>query len=1000
MVSSPRLLCALGVLALILSMASRAGAAGDPDLVWRTIETEHFRVHFEKNLQPIAERVAALSESIHQRLTGPLGYTPRERTEVLLTDNTDSANGSATSTPFNAVRLFVTAPDDMSPLGDYDDWYLGLMTHEYTHILHVDNTSGIPAIINAVLGKTYNPNQIQPRWIIEGLATVAESQFTSGGRIRSTLFDMFLRADVIEDNIAGLDQISSNSTRWPQGTLFYLYGSRFLHWIQEVYGPGVMRAVSADYGASLVPWGINRAIRRQTGRTYVELYAGFKDHIRRRYAAQMARVKARGLREGQRITYHGRTVSYPRFVPAAAGAASRYDVIYHRDDMFHRPGFYRIDLAAPEESEELVVRTNGEGPATFTVEGDLVYSSVVPFKRVYPRHDLFTLPRAERAPSGLEQNKRRLTVGARAYAPTASPDGRHLSYVKNERGTSTLMIARFDDEGRLEKRRVLARSGRFDQVFTPAFSPDGSKVAYSSWTAGGFRDIRVVDVKSGAVERITADRAMDTHPAWSADGKRLFFASDRSGISNVYVLDLERRRLEQVTNVRTGAFMPAVSDDGKLLVYAGYTSKGYDLYALEIDPSRFLEAPAPPDDRPEPQAEPAPVAMRTYPYNPLPTLRPHNWSFEYSQGNFGSNAFIARVDGADIAAHHAFAASVVADPEAPGPQGSLEYRYLRLPADLVLRLAHRYAPRRDFRFNDVENLTYTERSYSVVSGVSYTHPGEFANQGFSLSHTLSFFDSALPIASAGPLDPYAAPTVDPFRGMLSVLRAGYSYAMVESSIETAGPTRGFLLTFALDLADKATGSQQSLYSAEYTAQGYLPMPWPGHHVLAVRSGGGWSAGTYARRGLFFVGGYNLENVSLIDNFAGGVFNGAFVLRGYEPGVFSGSKFVLTNLEYRVPLAIIDRGLSTLPLFLRRIDGNLFLDWGGAFNEIDADDVEFFSHGAIVHSPLLHSGAGAELWLGLTLAYAINPQLRLGYAYGFSGQRVPGGQAYFIASTAF
>ena len=72
------------------------------------------------------------------------------------------ANGSATALPYNTIRLFITAPDDISPLGDYDDWYLELITHEHTHILHTDNITGVPAVVNRLMGKWWAPNQAQP----------------------------------------------------------------------------------------------------------------------------------------------------------------------------------------------------------------------------------------------------------------------------------------------------------------------------------------------------------------------------------------------------------------------------------------------------------------------------------------------------------------------------------------------------------------------------------------------------------------------------------------------------------------------------------------------------------------------------------------------------------------------------------------------------------------------------------------------------------------------
>ena len=115
----------------------------------------------------------------------------------------------------------------MSPLGDVDDWYLELVTHEYTHVLHTDHIRGLPALVNAVLGKTLAPNQVQPRWILEGLGVYQESARTSAGRLRNSQWDMFMRADVLDDNVASLDQLSNIVRRWPQGNLYYLYGSYF-----------------------------------------------------------------------------------------------------------------------------------------------------------------------------------------------------------------------------------------------------------------------------------------------------------------------------------------------------------------------------------------------------------------------------------------------------------------------------------------------------------------------------------------------------------------------------------------------------------------------------------------------------------------------------------------------------------------------------------------------------------------------------------------------------
>ncbi len=156
-------LAAVALVVVVLFFARDARTLGLPGLVWETHTTKHFQVHANSGLRPIAKRVAEVAENVHTTLSPELGWQPKQRTQIVLTDDTDFANGSATALPYDTVRLFVTAPDDLSPLNDYDDWLIELVTHEYTHILHTDHITGLAAIYNAIFGKSYTRNQMPPR---------------------------------------------------------------------------------------------------------------------------------------------------------------------------------------------------------------------------------------------------------------------------------------------------------------------------------------------------------------------------------------------------------------------------------------------------------------------------------------------------------------------------------------------------------------------------------------------------------------------------------------------------------------------------------------------------------------------------------------------------------------------------------------------------------------------------------------------------------------------
>src|SRR5262249_45986617 len=143
-------------------------------------------------------------------------------------------------------------------------------------------------------------------------------------------------------------------------------------------------------------------------------------------------------------------------------------------------------------------------------------------------------------------------------------------------------------------------------------------------------------------------------------------------------------------------------------------------------------------------------------------------------------------------------------------------------------------------------------------------------------------------------------------------------------------------------------------SFAFSLTGYVPVPWARQHVLALRAAAAISEGDYPNRGLYYTGGFvnrPILNPATTDPNGLLVGQASFVLRGYPALAFSGSPYHLYGVEYRFPLLTVDRAPSTLPLYLQRLDGALFADYGGAFETLDTK------------APLrqFHLGVGAELW---------------------------------------
>lgn len=966
----------------MLGLSSSEARAGDPRLRWYTLRTPHFRINYHGGLEPLAQRVATISEHAYRTLGAELDQRPSEIVEVLLTDDSDFANGSASAVPYDAVRLYATAPDDMSALGEHDDWLNELVVHEFTHILHLDNVSGLPALLNKLLGKTAVPNQAQPRWILEGLAVALETSNTTGGRLRSSQFDMFLRADVLEGNFARLDQISGLPRRYPGANLWYLYGAGFISYITETYGPNVFSAVADDYGAQVLPWAVNRSIRRVTGRTYEELYEGWQRSLQKRYREQARQIRARGLREGKRLTRRGYGASGAR-LSGACSTLGKPSLIYARDDGHTPGGFYEIALDGSDPDGKLRARAGGQ-QLSFAPDCSMIFDHGAVSERRYHFLDLF---RQSPHTSSLRQDetRQRLTQGMRARQADVSPSGRSIAYVTNDRSTSTLRIARLGADYELVEPRALVPSARFEQAYTPRFSPDGRKVAYSAWTDGGFRDIRVVDVATGRYRELFHDRAIDQHPVFSPDGRRLYFVSDRSGVANVYAYQLDSGKLWQVTNVINGAYFPELSADERTLVYTGYTSAGWDLFVLDNRPENWLEPEPYTDAR---GAGRGAVGAKRYPVRPYsawPSLRPHQYYVEYGPGPFGQQLLVTS-SGGDIAGLHGIgmSAAVPVDGERVDPALSLDYTYAGLPATLRVSGFRSATPRHDYQYSErrppiVEHLT------GVSTGLSLSLPGDYEAQRVSLSYTAAEFAQRLPL---GLPDPYAPLPREPHRGLLGLLHLGYSYSSWEGSSYGISGERGFQLSVGADFADRVLGSETTLVSFSGVLTGYLSVPGLPHHVLAVALSGGTGGGTYPRRGLFSIGGY--ADVPVLDAFTSNLRQSSLRLRGYKPGQFVGNDYNLLNVEYRMPLWYADRGVSTLPAFLRTLSAAAFFDYGAAYNQLDRDD------------PLqaFHGGVGAELWLDVLFGYYASGNLRLGVARGLSDEAPEGLQIYTVVSGAF
>ncbi|MGN6313334.1 MAG: Tol-Pal system beta propeller repeat protein TolB [Rhodanobacteraceae bacterium] len=112
-------------------------------------------------------------------------------------------------------------------------------------------------------------------------------------------------------------------------------------------------------------------------------------------------------------------------------------------------------------------------------------------------------------------------------SPAWSPDGSKLAYVSFEHGDSAIYV----QDVTTGSRRLVSNKRGINGA--PKFSPDGRKLAMSLSFEGN-PEIYVMDLGSGALTRLTNSLSIDTEPDWMPDGSSLVFTSDRSGKPQLY----------------------------------------------------------------------------------------------------------------------------------------------------------------------------------------------------------------------------------------------------------------------------------------------------------------------------------------------------------------------------------------------------------------------------------------------------------------------------------
>ena len=576
------------LLALLAAAPARAQYFGQNKVRYENprsmvLKTEHFDIYYSAEEAGVVTEAAQVAEVWYGKLSHTLHHQLSSRQPLLLYashsafEQTNAVSGDLSEGVGGITESFKRRI--VLPLGATRAETEHVIGHELVHAFQYDMAGHGHAIAQGA-----NGIERLPLWFIEGMA-----EFYSVGPDDPNTA-MWIRDAAIANKLPDYNQLA-DPRYFP-----YRYGQALWCYVSARYGESAVGHVLAAGAAS----GDARvAFRDALGIGIDTLITDWHTAIKKWIEPTVAATQS-ASKQGQPLERGREGAARLNVAPALSPDGKQ--VMYFSERSRFAIEMY-LASAATGQVERQITKTVVD--PHFSSLGFISSSGawspdgkLFAFGAVTDGRPVLTILDVQRKRTRLEQRFKQM---GEIYSPAWSPDGKRIVFSATAQGLTDLWI--FDIATRKAERLTHDPEGDLQ----PAWSPDGKSIAFVTdrfASHPGAEDYRLalIDPETRAITPVHGfEGAKHIEPQWSADGRSLYFISDRHGIADIYRVTLATGEMRQVTHLSTGvsgitALSPAYSlapGVGRL-VFSTYEKGVYSLYRLDGDSLLTGEAPRPP----------------------------------------------------------------------------------------------------------------------------------------------------------------------------------------------------------------------------------------------------------------------------------------------------------------------------------------------------------------------------------------------------------------------